>query len=502
MRIGKFAVGLVVLGCSAFLVSCPLWHGGNLVGDQAAFKANIEQAGFVVDDRGRLACVNPVLQYCANVLPSGLAQNSDTPYTLFKMDPAATGFESWSFQLRPDEAIVFMGKTPPEARYFSFTPFLNLRYYPEQKKAKILMANLGDSLNHLIIKTSGAADDHPFAADTVVIVTADKAADTKVRKALEEAGFSSCIINTLVIPSDTVQLGVLPQSDRLLVLLRCAFFQDSAAGNAYLGQGDEPEAETLSTAGVVWRVTPDTPAPDKPIDPLPAPPLRVHGTGRTEFDLWPDVQKLRTAILNHYAADYDAQEFDTEQFLAEGAEAIQREINVLLPCRDTIYLRTPGQFPLAEGEFVVVYGVNHAAAGKALYSNAVLYAMDPADDIGFPFEANLADGDIWRAFAGLDSINSEEDMEDSAQAFLPAADVPVNENGVDLLYARKFSPACAEGDPIACTAVPASPCERIPLEELMVGFRAYVEPETKVGPAYTELVYDRVIKFTPKAAGR
>jgi hypothetical protein len=29
-----------------------------------------------------------------------------------------------------------------------------------------------------------------------------------------------------------------------------------------------------------------------------------------------------------------------------------------------------------------------------------------------------------------------------------------------------------------------------------VGFRAYVEPQTKVGPSYTEIVYDRVIKFS------
>lgn len=27
------------------------------------------------------------------------------------------------------------------------------------------------------------------------------------------------------------------------------------------------------------------------------------------------------------------------------------------------------------------------------------------------------------------------------------------------------------------------------------GFRAYVEPETKVGPSYSEVIYDRAIKF-------
>lgn len=498
----ELVVGLVVLCCSALLVSCPPSRcGTDLVGDRAEFKANIEQAGFVVDDRGQLACVNPVLMYCEGLLPCALGQNTDTPYGIFKMDPETSGFYSWGFQLRPDEAIVFMGKTPPEAVYFSFTVFLNIRYYAELLEAKMLMANLGDSLNHLTIRTSGSADGNPFNADTVVIVTADKAAETKVRAALVAAGFSPCIINTMVIPSNTVRLGTDPQADRLSVIMRCAFIRDQAAANAYLGWGDEPAVETISPAGVIWRVTPDTSAPDQPVDALCAPPLRVRGTGLPEFDLWQDVEALRTAILDFYP-DYEAEELDTEQFLAEGAEAIQRGINVLAPCRDTIYLRTHGRFELDEDEFVVVYGVNHAAAGKALYNNTVIYAMDPADDMGFPFEPNLADGDIWRAYAGLASINSEEDMQGSAQAFLPAGSVPVNDCGQELLYARKFARTRNAADSVTCTAVPPSPCERIANQEFQVAFRAYVEPETKVGPAYTELVFDRVIKFTPKAAVR
>lgn len=37
-------------------------------------------------------------------------------------------------------------------------------------------------------------------------------------------------------------------------------------------------------------------------------------------------------------------------------------------------------------------------------------------------------------------------------------------------------------------------------QEAFVGFRAYVEKETKVGPFWSEIftLYDRVIKFSPK----
>jgi len=48
--------------------------------------------------------------------------------------------------------------------------------------------------------------------------------------------------------------------------------------------------------------------------------------------------------------------------------------------------------------------------------------------------------------------------------------------------------------------VPQGPyLEGIPLEEEMwIGWRAYMEPETNIGPAYPELVYDKVTQFTPR----
>jgi len=33
-------------------------------------------------------------------------------------------------------------------------------------------------------------------------------------------------------------------------------------------------------------------------------------------------------------------------------------------------------------------------------------------------------------------------------------------------------------------------------EPAFIGFRAYMEPATRVGPNYTEILYDRVIKFS------
>ena len=48
--------------------------------------------------------------------------------------------------------------------------------------------------------------------------------------------------------------------------------------------------------------------------------------------------------------------------------------------------------------------------------------------------------------------------------------------------------------------VPEGPfLEGIPLEQKMwIGWRAYMEPETHVGPAPHEIINDKVIVFTPK----
>jgi hypothetical protein len=37
-----------------------------------------------------------------------------------------------------------------------------------------------------------------------------------------------------------------------------------------------------------------------------------------------------------------------------------------------------------------------------------------------------------------------------------------------------------------------------PDQPLFIGWRAYLEKATKTGPAYSEIVYDRAIKFDPE----
>jgi hypothetical protein len=140
--------------------------------------------------------------------------------------------------------------------------------------------------------------------------------------------------------------------------------------------------------------------------------------------------------------------------------------------RDTVYLRSD-TFTLGDNpdEFIIVYGVNHAASGKATYSNCSFYG-----------EAG------WNGVTGIYST----EFTGSAEQYLPSNPL------AKYLYVCKFARSC--GSEKTCVVVPTGPkAHGVELNEpAFVAIRAYLEPATKVGPAYTELLYDRVIKFNSR----
>jgi len=364
------------------------------------------------------------------------------------------------WQLNPDEAVVLITKTPPECAYFSYCGFIFYKYYEKDKQSKWVWTSFNDPLNNLTIKTSGTpngAAGNPFNQDTVIIFTADKGADQRIRSALISAGYSADIINTYVIPSSMVKLGTGPECDTIVIGHRTALFADEKSGQEYMDK-----------VSLAFRVTPTS---SVKLDPFPAPELRVRGTGKTEVDFQPALDELRQAILTKYG-NLSADELETSVWLSESYDAVQRGLFVAGESRDTIYLRTD-TFTLGDDpdEFIIVYGVNHAASGKATYANCSFYG-----------EA------VWNGVAGIYNT----DYAGSAEEYLPGNPL------AKYLYVCKFA---RSGSPEKTYAVvPTGPgVQGVGLNEpAFMGFRAYLEPSTKVGPASTELLYDRVIKFSPR----
>ena len=448
-------------------------------GDMEAFRASLENSDFTLK-LAPFIHVDLVQLYEAGKLANAAGNNANAPYRgvfgaipdnveikdVNQLSNAQEQVNNWLYnipgliqgwQLNPDEAIVLVTKTPPECAYFSYCGFIFNKYYEKDQQRKWVWTSYNDPLNNLTIKTSGTPDGtkgNPFNQDTIIIITADRGIDQRIRSAAVSAGYSKSIINTYAIPSSMVKLGTGPECDSMVFGQRMALFVDEEAGQEY-----------VNAISAAIRVTPKS---QVNLDPFPAPELRVRGTGKTEVDLQPALDELRRAILAKYS-HLSANELETSLWLPESYEAVQTETYVAGESRDTVYLRcdtlTLGDNP---DEFAIVYGVNHAATGKATYANCNFYG-----------EAG------WNGVAGIYST----EYSGSAEEYLPGNPL------AKYLYVCKF--ARSSGSEKTCVAVPTGPkAHGVGLDEpAFIGFRAYMEPSTKVGPSYTELLYDRVIKF-------
>ena len=467
------------------------------ISDVNAFQQALEKDGFTVQ-RGALGFFDLIKLYDLGVLPNALGNNPSTRYLSYFVPPApgqkvpkeltkiaatlginlhATPF--WN--LGPDEAVVFVGRTPPECRYFSLDLQLVERTYGNE--ARWIFSNIGDTVNNLVINTEGTpngAAGNPFNQTTVIVATADRGIDQRIRAAALSAGYSDNLFNTQVLPSSMLNMGVENNSDKFLIGLRPAFYKDKQAGDNYLN----------NTPAIVFRVTPNL---TTKLDPYDYPKQRVRGTGTTEFDLMDDQEQLKKAILNTYS-NLNATELPTSMIVP--SDAIQRGIDAMGPDNDACYLWTSNLTTLSPtppfpdlskyydfqphptvtlgsdpNEFIIIYGVNHVATGKATYSSATIYGAHGWNGVGTIHDAN---------FNG------------TAQEYLP--DNP----NAKYLYVYKIARNC-NGD-LNCFEVPTGPgAYGIALDQpLMIFWRMYLEKATKTGPSYSEIVYDRAIKFSPK----
>jgi len=469
------------------------------IGDLLAFKQALEKDGFTVQ-QGRIGYLDLIKLYDTGVLPSAYGNNPTTKYLTYFVPPAPGGTvpelftritkalgmsqdTSAFWNLGPDEAVVFIGKTPQECRYFSFDHYLLSRTYGNE--TRWIFANLADTVNNLVINTEGTpngAAGNPFNQTTIIVATADRGIDQRIQAAAQLAGYSSEIFNTQVFPSSLLNMGSEDSSDKFLMLIRPALYKDKQAGSDYLN----------NTPATVLRITPNESAK---LNPYGYPVLRVRGTGTTELDLMDDLEELRTAILDKYNGLH-ATELPTSIAVPAGSDAIQRGIDAVGPNNDAFYLWSGNQtvssqtppFPNLTlyydflrdpavtlgndtDEFLIVYGVNHVATGKATYSNFAVYGAD-----------------VWN---GVGSIEDPV-LNGTAEEYLP--DNP----NAKYLYVYKIARNC-NGNP-NCFAVPTGPgAYGIALDQpILIAWRSYLEKSTKTGPSSSEMVYDRAIKFDPK----
>ena len=399
-----------------------------------------------------------------------------------------------AWQLRPDEAVVFLGLTPPPVRYFGFQTYRWYTFDDENGKWVRRWNNFGDQTNQLVMNTAGTPNGtkgNPFNSLTIRITTADRGIDARVREAARRAGYAPSIMNTEPIPQSIVRMGVDMYGDIFSWILRAAIPDDQDALDAYRNQ--EPDQEPPIVR--IFRVTPETTAPVYPQtspDPFPIPGFRAHGTGQTEFNLLPAVRDLRKAILATHGGLQAATEYPSSQWLFYGLHHMDVNDDGLAPSTDALYLKTNeslGTLSDDPNEFVIVYGANHQQTGKAMYMNVTMY------------------GDA--KFIAADDVDDRQ-LAGSAIDYL-GKDYP----DVGKLYAYKFARSCGpEGQKEKyCYEVPYGCCNQqgtaqcvgepcspgmASTEQGMLAWRLYLDPVSKTGADPMEVILDKAIKFSPR----
>jgi hypothetical protein len=423
---------------------------GEVTPDVEAFRAALEADGFAIQE-GTVGFIdideccdwvscfkwNPTSDYGAYFIP--LAPEESASHLV-------AGSE-FAFRMRPDEAVVYVGPTVTDVNYFSFRSYVHERWMPEVEARVPHFLSLGDSINHTVIGTESGG---PFGAETVVITVADHGIDRRVRAAAAGANYPEAWLNTDGVPPSVVELGLHDEADTLRMNYRVALWHDAEAREDFL----------TAPPGVVWRLTPIEPVID--LEPIPAPTVfRQPGTGVGESDLQPAVDALREALLEAFPA-HEAIEADVNVREVDPDGDCWRGCN-----RDALESNT-GPLTLADDpeDFVIAYGVNHQATGKAAYSNAILFGTDNDDP------AALVDSSM---------------MVGSARDYL--GDHP----DVDLLFAWTFSRNCDGA--VHCSQVEAA-CPGMGMAEPgAIHFRAYLDPETGTHPLASETILDGAIRF-------
>ena len=111
---------------------------------------------------------------------------------------------------------------------------------------------------------------------------------------------------------------------------------------------------------------------ERPANPWPNETVIPRGDGTHEATVLPNaetnLEAIREALIAAWPDEYDYEKLAAEIAIPEGLTAHFTDFNAKGDNRDAMYL-TP-EFTLnSDEDFIVVYGMNHAKTGKALYAN-------------------------------------------------------------------------------------------------------------------------------------
>lgn len=412
------------------------------------------------------------IEFClARYTPDANGNNVGVPYFGIQMPPPPGQDSLFSvplmYNVKLDEAVILIGKTPPKCKYFSYRSYLYNRYYdfpppPERKK---INASLGETTSLYRMRPDLPLDSM-FSRNFAVIMAADSilAMEAKAIILAATTAIAPADIHFDILPSgDLFRCGKNLEADWTNILHRVSLFEDTVAQNDYM---DHPPLEVLQ----VSRKFPATPGL------WSIHPFLPRTSGMTEFNLFHDMELLEFGIYETYHQDYEIIWLSSTPFNLESYTAIQQGVNAFGDNHDCLYVLT-NNFLLGEDDIAMAYGVDHTQTGQAVYDNVIIYGCKYFD-----------------GFGGL----TNEMMAKSARQFFQDTTV------ADKFYAYCFSRHPIPGNPYVFI-VPTdtnNTLSGINLDDsAFLCTRLYVNSVTKIGPDPLEVIIDRFVLLRPKTSG-
>lgn len=479
------------------------------------FISILNSRGFIVQE-GTVSYIDILKLASEGKVNSALGNNVGAPYSLCLLPPAlnqepskgqeppigynpdsannyppnieyiAPGVNS---KLRPDEAVVLIGKTPPPALYYCFRSYIGFAQNKPEKDYSdditagddytgfyhMLFASLGDQINNYNIWTDSTPNGQPgkpFNSSTAIVSTADRNINKQIRDALAAAGYSPDIINDDNIPMDLVNMGLEKGKDTFIFMMRFALWTDKNMGDEYINNIDKYIK--------VFRITPKVPLTN--LNPWPVPTLKIRETGITEYQVVqnsrPDLEHLRNEIIKKYGNDeYDHVDLNLTVGIPDNYNAILRDMNVYGDDRDAVYFKTEDFKLTSDDDFLIVYGINHERTGKAIYSNASFYGVE--------------------LFNGVAGAFSTVQFPDTALEYFPKG----YENA-GYYYIYKMARKADEDNVVIIPFSTGNPQGKAygvdNNQSARIVFRVYLDKIAMVGPYIFDIIWDQVILFTKK----
>jgi len=440
---------------------------GCLYPPAAAVAKSLEHNGYLVN-QGSINLTSAINICNAGYSINCQGNNAGFPYLVMNTPPSPA-FDTLNnmtivFNLQSDEAILLIGKTPPKCKYFSYRSYLAGRVYtmPDVTLKKIY-ASLGDTKNLYSMNKSVPASAM-FERNFALICAADSNIAAKTKQLiLQNTSIPESDIYFDIIPGDIFKFGNAPKDDWGSFLHRASVFENESAGQAYI---NNPTLEVL-------RITPSSPVTPSFFH---TPKLTSRNSGIDEYFLNEDFEYLEKTLFNEYDSSYSVSLLHPSVWLVEGYEAIQEEKDVLGEVRDALYMRTEA-FNFNKDDIVVAYGVNHTKTGKAVYTDVSCYR----DSL----------------FAGFGGIEDSRYAKTARKYFSDTTTA-------DYFFTYKFARSPLPGDTNVFVVPQDTAHNMMGInygDKSFLGFRAYIDTLTHVGPSPEELIYDRGLLLRPKGSG-